>query len=69
MHMGRDTRGVALSKHRRCKMIQTLFIIALLELFVIVYLLIKIRELKYELRQAEDVRQMLISRLMDKGKR
>jgi hypothetical protein len=50
-------------------MIHTLFIIAFLELFVIVYLLIKMRELKYELRQAEDVKRMLISRLMDKGKR
>jgi hypothetical protein len=69
MHLGRDTRGVALSKHRRCKMIKTLIIVAAVELFVIAYLLITIGELKHELRQAEDVKQMLISRLKERGSR
>jgi hypothetical protein len=50
-------------------MIQTLLAIALVELSVIIYLLIKMRELKHELRQAEDVKQMLISRLKEIGKR
>jgi len=50
-------------------MIQTLFAIALLELFVIVYLLIRMGELNYTIRQAKDVNQMLVSRLKEIGKK